>query len=297
MVDSIINCADPGAADVVIIGAPYDKTSSYGKGAERGPEAIVQCLHRQIEFYERVSGLTPVEKLKIAYQAPAGLQELSPPVMVETLQELYESFGGKLRIILGGEHSVSNAAWRSFAARAGRITIVQIDAHADLREDDTDYSDHPSGKLAHCSVMRRAYELGYNLVQVGVRAYGAAERELFNRERVRVFEWGLKEPRVEQILAAIATEQVYLTIDVDGIDPAFMPATGTPVPGGLSWYYTMELIKNLCVGKVLVGADIVEVAPRLEDRRTEYGAAQLCYTLIGCWLLKASLSERRGRRP
>lgn len=285
MVDSIINCQDPKKADVVLLGAPYDKSSSFGKGADRGPQAIVDCLHRQIEFFERMSGLVPMDHLRIAYQPVEGLKDLTPEQMVETLRQAYEKLSGKFRIILGGDHSVSNAAWSYFASRAKDVTVLQIDAHADLRPDDSDYSDTPCGKLAHCSVMRRAYELGFHLVQVGVRAYSLAEQKLFEKERICVFEWSSDNPSVDEVIAAIATPEVYLTIDVDGVDPSFMPATGTPVQGGLEWYYMLNLIKSLCAKKNVIGADIVEVAPRPDDRLTEYGAAQLVYTLIGCWLL------------
>jgi len=136
-------------------------------------------------------------------------------------------------------------------------------------------------------VMRRAHELGYRLVQVGIRAYSAEERALFGDPRIRVFEWGQDAPPIEEIIGAVTGEEVYLTIDVDGLDPAVMPATGTPVPGGLGWYYTLSLIKELCRRKRLVGADIVEVAPRSADALTEYAAAQLAYSIIACRRLYA----------
>lgn len=282
--DSIINCPDPASADVVLLGAPYDGTSSFGKGADRGPGAIVGCLDRQIEFYERVSGTEPTSELKISYQAVEGLAQVAPGEMVERLTQTYAGLAGKFVLLLGGEHSVSNAPFRHFAAQSGQITVVQIDAHADLRQDDSDYNDEPHGHFAHCSVMRRAYDLGYHLVQVGIRAYSSEEQELFSASRIKVFEWSGHTPSVEEIICAIPTSKVYLSIDVDGLDPACMPATGTPVPGGLDWYYTLELIRHLFQKKEVISVDIVEVAPRAQDQLTEYAAAQLCYTLIGCWL-------------
>jgi agmatinase len=159
--------------------------------------------------------------------------------------------------------------------------VLQIDAHADLREDDSDYADRPAGRFAHSAVMRRALELGFPLVQVGVRAYSAAERELFGHPRTTVFEWGAPEHPVERVVGAIRTRDVYVTLDVDGLDPSIMPATGTPVPGGLSWYYTVDLLREVLARHRLVGADVVEVAPRSGDVRTEYGAAQLVYSLVG----------------
>jgi agmatinase len=283
MPDSLINCSDPAEADVVLLGVPFDGTSSFGKGADRGPEAIKACLDTQIEFYERVSQSSPVEELQIAYVPVTCSTSMSPGEMVEHVAAAYGRYDGKLRVILGGEHSVTNGALLHFAAEAPSVTVVQIDAHADLRIDDSDYSDSPAGDFAHCSVMRRAYEHGYKLVQIGIRAYSADEMALFREPGIRVFEWGGQEPSIGEIIAAIPTEKVYLTIDADGLDPAHMPATGTPVPGGLSWRYTNELLRALCGQKTLIGADIVEVAPREGDSLTEYAAAQLCYTLIGCW--------------
>ncbi len=264
-----------------MIGAPYDATSSFGKGADRGPAAIRACLDRQIEFYDRLSGLSPANGLKIAY-VETQLAGLSPERMVHVLEEEYRRHEGKFRMILGGEHSVTNAALRYFAPLGREVTVVQIDAHADLRESDADYSDNPAGRYAHCAVMRRAFEAGYRLVQVGIRAYSEEERALFQEESIRVFEWSQHPASILEIMAAIPTVEVYLTIDADGLDPAHMPATGTPVPGGLDWHFCNEFIRRLCAEKEIIGADIVEVAPREGDVLTEYAAAQLCYSIIGC---------------
>lgn len=280
MAASIINCQEPRDADVVLIGARYDGTSSFGKGADRGPQAIRACLDRQIEFYERTTGTSPAERLRIAWVDAGDLARLDPAGMVERLTAEYTRLAPAFRFLVGGEHSVTNAPLAALADRAARTTILQIDAHADLRLDDSDYNDTPHGRFAHCSVMRRAHELGFRLVQVGLRAYSEEERELFDDPRISVFEWGPRPAGIPEIVAAIATEEVYITIDADGLDPAVMPATGTPVPGGLSWYDTVELLAATARARRIVGADLVEVAPREGDSRTEYAAAQLIYTLL-----------------
>ncbi|HXV78207.1 MAG TPA: agmatinase [Candidatus Polarisedimenticolaceae bacterium] len=281
MADSIINCADPARADVVLIGAGYDGTSSFGKGADRGPAAVRDCLDHQIEFDDRISGGNPAERLAIAWVDADDLAGLPPAAMVERLERRYRAHDGRLRVLVGGEHSISNAAFRAWAGEAGEITVVQIDAHADLRDDDSDYNDEPHGRFAHCSVMRRAHEAGYRLCQIGIRAYSAAERELFDDPRITVWEWGREPAPAERIVDSIATERVYLTLDVDGLDPALAPATGTPVPGGLGWYQTTALLRALTRRHRVVAADVVEVCPRPGDRLTEYAAAQLIYSLIG----------------
>ena len=167
-------------------------------------------------------------------------------------------------------------------------TILQIDAHCDLRNDDSDYSAKPS-QYAHSCVMRRASELGYPLVQVGIRTYSIHEHAYFSnpKNNVTVFEWGDKKiPSIEEVLKSIKTKNIYLSIDVDGFDPAYMPGTGTPVQGGLEWWYGMELIERAVREKNLVAADIVEVSPMRDSVLTEYGAAQLCYTILANKFLK-----------
>ena len=133
-------------------------------------------------------------------------------------------------------------------------------------------------------MLRRAHELGYNLVQVGIRTYSVYEYDYFtkNKDTIKVYEWGnnKKIPTVDEIISSIKTKNVYITIDVDGFDPTFMPGTGTPVQGGLDWWYGVELIEKLVLKKNLVGADIVEVSPMKDSVLTEYGAAQLVYSII-----------------
>jgi len=278
---SIINCARSSEADVVLIGAAYDGTSSFGKGADRGPRAIRECLDTQIEFHDRISDSAPAERLRIAWVDAGDLADLDPETMVDRLGRVYREHDADLRVLVGGEHSVSNAAFLAHAEHAADTTILQIDAHADLRQDDSDYNDEPHGRFAHCSVMRRAHDLGFRIVQVGIRAYSSDERALFSDPRIRVFEWGPSPPSADRIVSAISTERVYVTLDVDGLDPSCMPATGTPVPGGLSWYETVDLLGSVARARRIVGADVVEVCPRDGDSLTEYSAAQLIYSLIG----------------
>lgn len=292
MSQSIINTKNPNQANIVILGANYDRTSSFGKGANNGPMAIVGCLDTQIEFYERFSHTEPVNTAKIAYQDLGNLNKLSPEDMVITVAREFEKYysRGKFIILLGGEHSVSNGAFQALnSSRDSKdITILQIDAHADMRDTDADYNDKPHGKYAHSCVMRRAVEMGFYTVQVGVRVYSKQEYDFFSQnKKIIVYEWGKgKVPLIEAIIRSIPTKDVYLSIDVDGIDPSHMPATGTPVQGGLEWYYTLKLIQNLFQSKHVLAADIVEVAPRAYDRVTEYGAAQICYNIIAKKMVK-----------
>jgi agmatinase len=192
-------------------------------------------------------------------------------------------------VVLGGSHAVTIGALRAHAGRrpAGDVTVVQIDAHLDMRADDSDYNDHDPSPFAHSCVMRRAHEMGCRTCSVGTRAYARDEDHYAREHGLPVFEWGRGPlPSIAEVIAAIATEQVYLTVDVDGFDPAVAPATGTPVPGGLSWDYGTGLIRALFEAKDVIGADIVEVAPLPDSGLTEYAAAQLCYDMVAYKLLK-----------
>jgi agmatinase len=288
MVDSIINCADAAIADAVLIGVPYQRGASFGSGAARGPQAIVACLERQIEFFERHTGTEPAYRYRVAQEMLDGIDALAPEKMVAAVAETvaqHEAFA----IVLGGTHAVSIGALRAVAARtqARDVTVLQIDAHLDLRDDDSDYNDRDPSRFAHSCVMRRACEMGFRACSVGIRAYSRDEYCYALDHSLPVFEWGRgEEPAIEEVLAAIATERVYLTIDVDGFDPAVAPATGTPVPGGLSWAYGTRLVRELFRTKDVIGADIVEVAPLSGSGLTEYAAAQLCYDLLCYKLLK-----------
>lgn len=282
----IINTKNPNQANFVILGANYDKTSSFGKGADKGPKAIIDCLNNQIEFYERFTKTEPVANYKIGYFDLGNLNKLTPGKMVERVAVEFKKYyqQKKFILMLGGEHSISNGVFQvlSKIEKPENITILQIDAHMDMRDTDADYNDKPWGKYAHSTVMRRACELGFNITQVGVRAYSKQEYDfVLKQKNIKFFEWGKgKIITVNNIINSIKIKNVYLTIDVDGIDPSAMPATGTPVQGGLEWYYTLNLIGALFKKKNVLAADIVEVAPRPYDTLTEYGAAQLVYNII-----------------
>jgi agmatinase len=288
MLDSIINCTSPEDADALLIGAPYERGASFGRGAAGGPAAIVACLDRQIELFERHSRTEPARRYRIGYRMLHEIGALPPEAMIARIAGAVQRSDGFV-VLLGGTHSVSIGAFRGHAERspAREVTVLQIDAHLDMRDDDSEYNDRDPSRYAHSCVMRRARELGFQTCSVGVRAYSRNEYRYALDERLPVFEWGkAAEPPIDAILDAIRTDRVYLTLDVDGFDPAVMPATGTPVPGGISWAYGTRLIRELFLAKEVIGADIVEVAPAAGSGVTEYAAAQLCYDIVSYKLLK-----------
>ncbi|MFA5778327.1 MAG: agmatinase [Candidatus Paceibacterota bacterium] len=286
MIKTIINEKNLDKADVILVSAPYEKTASLRKGTVWGPEKVAEYLDTQIEFFGRKFRVEVNDFVKIAHLYLDNLAKLSPTQMVEKIKnnaiELLEK--NKFIFLLGGEHSVSIGVFQALAKKykPKDVTILQIDAHCDLRENDSDYSKNPSD-FAHSTVMRHASKLGYKIVQVGIRTYSKEEYEYFSdkKNNIKVFEWGLRDkPKIEKILKNIKTKYVYLTIDIDGFDPSVMPGTGTPVPDGLKWKYGVKLIEKLIKKFNLIGADIVEVSPIPDSVLTEYSAAQLCYTII-----------------
>src|SRR5690606_2668591 len=172
MVDSIINCASPEDADAVLIGVPYEHGASFGAGAARGPAAIVACLDRQIEFFERHTGTEPSQRYAIALRMLEDVGALPPERMVERVAEAVLRCDAFV-VLLGGIHSVSIGALRAHARRspADDVTVVQIDAHLDMRDDDSDYNDRNPSRFAHSCVMRRAREMGFRTCSIGARAY------------------------------------------------------------------------------------------------------------------------------
>lgn len=273
-------------SDVVIICAPYEKTASSRKGTLYGPKKIIECLESKLEFFSRDYLNETCARVVISTLPECDLTSCTPEQALEIVQQTSTSVlnKDKFPILLGGEHSVSLGLLQALGKKYNPqdVTILQIDAHCDLRDSDADYSNNPS-RLAHSCVMRRSHELGYRLVQVGIRTYSSDEYQYFttNKDTISVFQWGRGvAPSIGQILQNIKTTYVYLTIDVDGFDPAHMPGTGTPVQGGLEWWYGLDLIKSLIQAHTLIGADVVEVSPMQDSVLTEYGAAQLVYDII-----------------
>ncbi len=287
MVDSIISAKKVDDADVVILSAAYEKTASSRKGTASGPKAVIKMLDSKLELFDRTYKKNVCDFVKIAHKDVGSINNISPQKALDRIVNESTKILDKNKFVflLGGEHSVSlgllTALSRKFDPKD--VTVLQIDAHCDLRNDDSDYSDNPTN-LAHSCVLRRVNELGYPLVQVGIRTYYKGEYEYFSnpKNNITTFEWGNKNkiPSIDDVLKSIKTKYVYITIDVDGFDPSVMPGTGTAVQGGLEWLYGVELLEQIIKSKELIGADIVEVSPMKDSILTEYGAAQLLYGMI-----------------
>lgn len=269
-------------ARVAVLPVPYEGTVSYGHGTAQGPRAILEAS-AQLEMYDeeldrRVDqwGLFTLPPVDCSSGSPA---EIMHRIYWAALPPLRD---GKLLLTLGGEHSVSYGVFKALKEVRGKaFSILQIDAHADLRES---YGGTPH---SHASIMARAYDLGLPFVQVGVRALCEEERLFLRRKGIErnVF-WAheIAQQTDDAWIVDVAERlegDVYVTVDLDGLDPAIMPATGTPVPGGLGWYTTLKLLKRVCRRHRVIGMDVVELAPIPGQHAPDFLAARLAFKLVG----------------
>ncbi len=265
---------DPAQARVAIVPVPYDGTSTWLKGADRGPAAIIEASSH-LELYDIETRSEPYLR-GIFTDAPVS-EGSSPEAMARAVEQRVSAHleAERFPVVLGGEHSVAIGAMRAAAARCPDLSFLQLDAHTDLRPE---YGGSPYN---HACVMARARELG-PIVQVGIRSLDAAERAGLDPRRVFYAEQ-LAGRRARRGWAREVVRQlsprVYLTLDLDVLDPAIMPSTGTPEPGGLGWYQVLELLELLCRRRELVGFDLVELAPG-ENRAPDFLAAKLVYKLL-----------------
>lgn len=272
--------APAGRARFHVISAPMETTVSYGGGTARGPRAILEAS-RQLEDFD---GRGCPGELGI-HTAPAVRPAAGNKPLGERWLDAIEravakaQCRGAVPVVLGGEHTVTLGAARAFRAAGEKIGFIHVDAHADLRDR------YEGTKLSHACVMRRVHELGFPLVQLGTRAYCLEERDYraANPRTIRAYD-------ADRIVAgglparwipAGFPERVFITFDLDGLDPSILPATGTPVPGGLGWYEALDLIQAIAARKAIVGFDVVELAPIRGLPHADFTAARLVYALMG----------------
>ena len=259
-------------AKIVVIPVPFDVTSTWIKGADKGPEAIIRAS-ANMELYDIESDSEVY--LKGIYTDKAIEGELSPEGMVEAVRHKVQGHIKKDRfiVLIGGEHSVSIGSVKAHVENNGDITVLQLDAHCDLRDE------YSGSKFNHACVMARVREL-CPILQVGIRSMDSSEKQFLDRSRV-FFAQDIYD-RTDWMKDAIAklTEKVYITIDLDVFDPSIMPSTGTPEPGGLSWYGVLALLKAVCHEKDVVGFDVTELCPNDRDRAPDFLAAKVIYKLL-----------------
>ncbi len=260
-----------------IIPVPLERTVSYGSGTANGPAAIIAASNE----LERITNAIEPCAHGIVTEPPLDCTGPLPDVMDRLAQRTRSATAaGKIPVTLGGEHSLSYGAVTGVARALGRpLGLIQIDAHADLR------IAYQGEKHSHASVMHLLAETGIRLAQFGVRAL--CQQEIDNRTRHDVF-YRDAEDLVTGNIHAIDLpddfpEHVYVSFDVDGLDPSQMPATGTPVPGGLGYYQALHLVEHALKGRKCVGLDVVELAPD-GNAAWDFTAAQITYRLMAACL-------------
>ena len=263
-------------AAFAVLPVPYEKTVSYGSGTARGPEAIL-AASEQLEAWDGHSnpsslGIHTCAAVDCSDEAAVTINKIAKAV-----KHILDA--GAIPVVLGGEHTVTYGVIKGYLD-AGIVDfgVVQIDAHADLRDA---YEGDP---LSHASVMKRISDEGIPLYQLGIRAY--CEEEKMVRENTPHIYYQDADELVPQAIQRIQLpddfpEKVFFTVDIDGLDPSVFPSTGTPVPGGLSWYQTLNLFESVAKQRQIIGLDIMEFAPIEGFHAYDFAAALLSYKLMG----------------
>ncbi len=262
----------------IVIPFGLEKTVSYGGGTKYGPKEIIKASH-QVELYDeelncepfKVVGVKTIKPFKISKNINKALKQISHLNQKSIEKNLFP-------LTLGGEHSITVGCIEPFVKKYKNVTILQIDAHADLR------NSYNNQKYSHASAMRRCLDFkNVNLISFGIRNISKEEIPFLkkNTNRIKIFwakdqkKWNLK-----YFKKLIKNKNVYLTFDVDGLDSSIMPATGTPEPGGLFWYESLSLIKTTFINANVIGADINELAPIKGFNSYNFLIAKLAYKIL-----------------
>jgi len=259
-------------ARVVVVPVPYDRTSTWIKGADKGPKAIIEAS-AHMELYDIETDSEVYRKGIFTAEAVDG--KLPPEDMVETVGEEVRRFieNDKFAVVVGGEHTVSIGSVKAHIANDANITVMQLDAHCDLRDE------YEGSKYNHACVMARVMEL-CPIVQVGIRSMDSSEKDLIDMEKVFFAKdiYGNKD-WIKTVVSRLS-DKVYITIDLDVFDTSIMSTTGTPEPGGLLWYDVLALLKAVSDNKDIVGFDVVELCPDERNKAPDFMAAKLIYKLL-----------------
>ncbi len=273
-------------ARVVMLPVPYDRTASYQKGTARGPEAIIRASG-SMELYDDEIDAEPYT-IGIHTAAPVSGNDDPPEVMVKKVEAATAGYldRGKMVVVLGGEHSVAVGAMFAYRRKYPKLSIIQLDAHGDLR------ASYEGSEYNHACAM---YPFAGTVptLQIGIRSMSREEGILIRDKGLAVISGRDFIMRPQAALDALdrLTDDIYLTIDVDYFDPAIMPATGTPEPGGPGWYETLAFIREVCRRKRLVGFDVNELRPLGDDAAPDFLTAKLVYKVLAYRFFAG------GRRP
>lgn len=257
---------------IVLIPVPYDGTSTWQKGADKGPEAFLDASEN-MELYD-IETQTEVYKQGV-YLADAITENSSPEAMVDAVHKTTKEYikRNKFVTLFGGEHSISIGSIRAFSECFDNLTVLHIDAHADLRKE------YEGSKCNHACAVYEASQTT-NLVQVGIRSMDVSETTVMDEEKVFFAHDMVKDEYWEDKVIEALGDNVFITFDLDALDPSILPSTGTPEPGGLLWYETLDFLKQVFEEKNVVGFDIVELCPNEHDGASDFLAAKLYYKML-----------------
>jgi len=265
-----------GKAKIAFIPVPYDLTATYISGARNGPKAIIDASHH-MELYDEEIG-KETYRVGISTREPLDVTNKNPEDMLDMVSKAVSSEvdSQKYQVVVGGEHSISLGVVKELVKKYPNLSVLQLDAHADLRNsyDDTPYN--------HACVGRRISEM-CPLVQVGVRSISKEEVDFKKSSKVvTISDYEVKQEQkwYEKALDNL-TDDVYLTIDLDVLDPAIMPSVGTPEPGGLNWHETIRFLRMISKEKRIVSFDLVELTPQSGNVAPDFLAAKLMYRIMG----------------
>jgi agmatinase len=263
---------DYSASEIIIIPVPYDETSTWMKGADKGPDAIMEASVN-LEFYDletdseaHLKGIHTIEPIK-EKRSPEALVNA---VYTSVLNLLNEK---KFPVIAGGNHTVSIGAAKAFSGHFRNLSVLQLDAHLDLRQE------YEGSSYNHACVMARIREFA-PVVQVGIRSMSREETPFADMQRI-FFAFDLYRNKSGYSEAIdMLTENVYITIDLDVFDPSLIPSTGTPEPGGPDYFEIMHFLKDVIQKRNVVGFDVVELCPSPENKAPDFIAARIIYQLL-----------------
>jgi agmatinase len=259
-------------ARAVVLPVPYTSTASWKTGTNEGPRALIEAS-RHVELYdiELQKNISEQDIYTMPFLEP---DKDSPKKTIERIKEATTEVikDDKFLLMIGGEHSITLGAVLALKEKYPDLSVLQIDAHTDLRDE------YEGTKYSHASVMKRIRDLGISTVQVGIRSICQEEAEYIKKEKLDNVFFAPSLP-LDKIISALG-KNIYITFDLDGLDPSIMPSTGTPEPGGLGWYESLELIKKVAEKKNIVGADVVELDPIPGMAAPDFLAAKLAYKII-----------------
>ncbi|WP_338732776.1 agmatinase [Mangrovimonas cancribranchiae] len=260
------------SSKIVLIPVPYDGTSTWQKGADKGPEAFLHASEN-MELYD-IETQTEVYKQGV-FLANAVTENSSPETMVNAVHKATKNYikRNKFVTIFGGEHSISIGTIRAFNECFDNLTVLHIDAHADLRKE------YEGSACNHACAVYEASQTT-NLIQVGIRSMDIMEKTVMDHDKTYfAHELAQDDAWMDSALDQM-TDNVFITFDLDAFDPSILPSTGTPEPGGLFWYETLEFLKMVFEEKNVVGFDIVELCPNENEKSSDFLAAKLYYKML-----------------